>query len=121
MTKHGKRGSSLPLQSRYHPDREKNLAFWRKLRCQMLPIFRENLGGSLQLLRKERGWCLDTAAYYGGVNPDQLSRYERGLALPGTYNLILLAKLYKVSVEDLVQYDDVFAEILEVTQCSPNH
>ena len=56
----------------------------------------------LQKLRKERGYSQEQLADELGVSRQAVSKWERGEASPDTDNLIALARLYEISVDDLL-------------------
>lgn len=60
------------------------------------------LGEKLYQLRKEKGISQEELAYNLNVSRQAISKWERGEALPDTDNLISLAKLYEVSLDELV-------------------
>jgi len=53
-------------------------------------------------LRKEHGYSQDDLAEKLNVSRQAISKWERGEALPDTENLIELAKLYNISLDELV-------------------
>lgn len=55
-------------------------------------------------LRKEKGLSQEELADKLSVSRQAVSKWERGEALPDTDNLIRLAKLYNVSIDELVGY-----------------
>lgn len=59
----------------------------------------------LQRLRKEKGLSQEELADKLGVSRQAVSKWERGEASPDTDNLILLAKLYGVSIDELLRTD----------------
>lgn len=61
-----------------------------------------DLGVTLQELRKKNGLSQEELADKLGVSRQAVSKWERGEALPDIENLIALAKLYGVSLDDLV-------------------
>ena len=59
-----------------------------------------------ETLRDHRTRCQMTQEYVAesvGVSRQAVSKWERGLSSPSTANLIALAKLYGVSVEELLR------------------
>ena len=60
------------------------------------------LGDKLYRLRKDKGISQEELAYKLNVSRQAISKWERGEALPDTDNLISLAKLYEVSLDELV-------------------
>lgn len=69
-------------------------------------------------LRKKTGLSQDELAEKIGVSRQTISKWERGEALPDTENLIALAKLYNVTLDDIVNYkeDDEAKEKIEVVE-----
>lgn len=59
----------------------------------------------LLALRKKAGYSQDELADKIGVSRQAVSKWERGEASPDTDNLIALAKLYGVGLDDLVNCD----------------
>lgn len=57
----------------------------------------------LSALRKERGYSQEELAERLGVSRQAISKWERGETAPDTDNLIALANLYGVSMDELVQ------------------
>lgn len=56
----------------------------------------------LQALRKEHGYSQEQLADELGVSRQAVSKWERGEASPDTDNLIALAKLYGVTVDEVL-------------------
>ena len=56
----------------------------------------------LQKLRKEHGYSQEQLADELGVSRQAVSKWERGEASPDTDNLIALARLYNISVDNLL-------------------
>lgn len=56
----------------------------------------------LQKFRKENGYSQEQLAEELGVSRQAVSKWERGEASPDTENLIALAKLYNLSLDDLL-------------------
>ena len=67
------------------------------------------LGDKLYRLRKDKGISQEELAYKLNVSRQAISKWVRGEALPDTDNLISLAKLYEVSLDELVGNDVVSA------------
>lgn len=61
----------------------------------------------LVALRKERGYSQEDLAAKIGVSRQAVSKWERAEASPDTDNLILLARLYQVSLDELLAISDV--------------
>ena len=60
------------------------------------------LGNRLAQLRKEKGISQEELADKLGVSRQAVSKWERGEASPDTDNLIELAKIYNISLDELV-------------------
>ncbi len=63
-------------------------------------------GLKLQRLRKERGLSQEELAGKLNVSRQAVSKWERGEASPDTDNLVQLAKLYKISLDQLVENEN---------------
>ena len=61
----------------------------------------------LVALRKERGFSQEELAAKIGVSRQAVSKWERAEASPDTNNLILLARLYQVSLDELLAISDI--------------
>lgn len=61
-------------------------------------------GNRLYEMRKSHGYSQDELADMLKVSRQAVSKWERGESYPDTDNLIALAKLYKISVDDLLGY-----------------
>ena len=62
----------------------------------------EQIAERLQKLRKEHGYSQEQLADELGVSRQAVSKWERGEASPDTDNLIALARLYNISVDNLL-------------------
>ena len=60
------------------------------------------LSENLQLLRKENRWSQEELAEKCQVSRQAIAKWERGESTPTIDKLILLAELYKVSLDELV-------------------
>ncbi len=60
------------------------------------------LGNRLAAMRKEKGYSQEELAEKLGVSRQAVSKWERGEASPDTDNLIALANLYGVTLDELV-------------------
>lgn len=73
-----------------------------------------SLGEKLLSLRKEKGLSQEELAEKLEISRQSVSKWERGEAYPDTNNLIKLAKIYDVSLDDLINdeedEDDGFVE-----------
>lgn len=63
-----------------------------------------NTANRLYELRKAKGYSQDELADLIGVSRQAVSKWERGESSPDTDNLIALAKLYGVSIDELLDY-----------------
>ena len=63
-------------------------------------------GEKLKKLRIEQKLSQEDLANQLGVSRQAISKWEQDIALPDTNNLILIAKIFKVSLDDLVNYND---------------
>ena len=64
-------------------------------------------------LRKKNGYSQEELAARLGLSRQAVSKWERAEASPDTDNLICLAKLYGVSLDDLLKTDDDVETIIE--------
>jgi transcriptional regulator with XRE-family HTH domain len=64
-------------------------------------------------LRKKSGLSQDALADKLGVSRQAVSKWERAESSPDTDNLICLAKIYGVSLDELLKTDDTIEEIAE--------
>ena len=61
------------------------------------------LEGKIMLLRKQKGWSQEQLAEQLGISRQSVSKWEQGISDPSTSNLFALAKLFGVSVEELLK------------------
>lgn len=69
-----------------------------------------NIGKNLQYLRKMNHFSIEEVANKIGVSRQAVSKWEAGETVPDLINCDVLAKLYNVSVDDLIYFnrdDDV--------------
>lgn len=64
------------------------------------------IANRLQQLRKQNGYSQEDLANKIGVSRQAISKWERAEASPDTDNLLLLAKLYNVSIDQLLRTDE---------------
>ena len=62
----------------------------------------EILGNKLYELRRQAGLSQEEFANKIGVSRQAVSKWERGEALPDTDNLITIARMYKISLDELI-------------------
>jgi len=67
-------------------------------------------GRKLKGHRKAMGLTQDEAATRIGVSAQAVSKWEKGECLPDVYNLKLLGRLYRVSIDSLLYDDDELSE-----------
>jgi len=60
-------------------------------------------GEKLKNIRKEKGLTQDEVGAKIGVSGQAVSKWEKGECLPDVYNLKLLGRLYRVSVDSLLE------------------
>lgn len=61
-----------------------------------------DLGTYIQQLRKEQGISQETLAEQVGVSRQAVGKWEQGLSLPSTENLLALAQIFGVSADELI-------------------
>lgn len=75
------------------------------------------LSDKLQLLRKKNGLSQENLAEICNVSRQSISKWEADIALPDIYKLILLSKVFQVSVDVLIKDDLVIDDIKEIHTC----
>ena len=71
------------------------------------------IANKLQKLRKEKGYSQEQLAEELGISRQAVSKWERAESSPDTDNLICLAKLYGISLDELLATDKTVEEIRE--------
>lgn len=71
------------------------------------------IANRLQKLRKEKGYSQEQLAEELGISRQAVSKWERAESSPDTDNLICLAKLYGISLDELLSTDDSIEVIKE--------
>ncbi|MGM9544652.1 MAG: helix-turn-helix domain-containing protein [Romboutsia timonensis] len=71
------------------------------------------IANRLQKLRKEKGYSQEQLAEELGISRQAVSKWERAESSPDTDNLICLAKLYGVSLDELLDTEQTVQEIKE--------
>lgn len=74
------------------------------------------IANRLQKLRKEKGYSQEQLAAELGISRQAVSKWERAESSPDTDNLICLAKLYGVSLDELLSTDETVEEIVDNKQ-----
>ena len=64
-------------------------------------------------LRKKSGYSQEELALKLGVSRQAVSKWERAEASPDTDNLIMLSKLYNVSLDDIISDEDIINTVKE--------
>lgn len=67
-------------------------------------------------LRKKNGYSQEQLAEKLGLSRQAVSKWERAEASPDTDNLICLAKLYNISLDELLNSDETIDEIAKETK-----
>ena len=78
------------------------------------------IANKLLKLRKENGYSQEELADKLGVSRQAVSKWERAESSPDTDNLIILARLYNVSLDDLLSDNESDEEIRERTMDKEN-
>ncbi len=71
------------------------------------------IANKLQKLRKANGYSQEELADRLGISRQAVSKWERAESSPDTDNLIILAKLYNVSLDELLSTDETIDELRE--------
>ena len=69
------------------------------------------IANKLQKLRKANGYSQEELADKLGISRQAVSKWERAESSPDTDNLIILARLYNVSLDELLSTDESIDEI----------
>lgn len=69
------------------------------------------IANRLQKLRKEKGYSQEQLADALGISRQAVSKWERAESSPDTDNLICLAKLYGISLDELLSTDQTIEEL----------
>ena len=64
-----------------------------------------NIGEKIQKLRKQNGWSQEELASRISVSRQTLSKWELGVTVPDTENVVAICKLFQISVDDLLQIE----------------
>ncbi|MCR5647523.1 MAG: helix-turn-helix transcriptional regulator, partial [Acholeplasmatales bacterium] len=73
------------------------------------------IANRLQKLRKENGYSQEELADKLGISRQAVSKWERAESSPDTDNLIILARLYNMSLDELLNDNESNEEIRERT------
>ena len=77
-----------------------------------------NLGNSLFHARKKRGLSQEEVAQKIGVSRQTISKWETNETIPDIYQSKKMAKLYNVSLDELIEFDVDLQEIEEMIEKS---
>lgn len=77
-----------------------------------------NLGNSLFHARKKRGLSQEEVAQKIGVSRQAISKWETNETIPDIYQSKKMAKLYNVSLDELIEFDVDLQEIEEMIEKS---
>ena len=77
-----------------------------------------NLGNSLFDARKKRGLSQEEVAQKIGVSRQTISKWETNETIPDIYQSKKMAKLYNVSLDELIEFDVDLQEIEEMIEKS---
>lgn len=75
------------------------------------------LSEKIQLLRKKNALSQENLAEICSVSRQSISKWEADIALPDLNKLILLSKIFQVSVDVLIKDDLVIDDIKEIHTC----
>ena len=64
-----------------------------------------NLGNKIRQLRKAKNLTQEQMAVYLNISPQAVSKWEMGLSFPDTTMLPTIARLFKISLDELFDYD----------------
>ena len=84
--------------------------------CSVFPVIDlPGTGRNIQRLRQQAGVTVrDLQTYFGFEYPQAIYKWQHGERLPSVDNLLALARVLRVPMEDLLVYDDQ-----EVSYCVP--
>lgn len=77
------------------------------------------IANRLVQLRKGKGWSQEELAAQLGISRQAVSKWERAESSPDTDNLILLARLYELSLDELLQTSAPSEELREQNDNEP--
>ena len=66
----------------------------------------EKTGQNIKRLRKQAGLSIKDIQYvFGFTTPQAIYKWQRGLSLPTVDNMVVLAALFDVKVDDILIFD----------------
>ena len=77
-----------------------------------------NLGNSLFHARKKSGLSQEVVAEKIGVSRQTISKWETNETVPDVYQSKKMAKLYKISLDELIEFDVDLQEVEEMIEKS---
>ena len=66
---------------------------------------RLTIGEAMKECRERKGISQAEASRLSGIGPSSISQYERGEQFPGVLNMIALADVYDVALDELVGHE----------------
>lgn len=64
------------------------------------------IGNNIKIIRKQIGLTQEELALHIGVTPQAVSRWENGVSMPTLDNLIVLAAIFNVAIDDIIVVDN---------------
>ena len=80
-----------------------------------------NIGAKITAARKNAGFTQEKLAEQLGITPQAISTWERDESIPDTKNLLMLAKLLDVSLDDLFSESELPSWELKSPTFDPTH
>ncbi|MEG2007156.1 MAG: helix-turn-helix transcriptional regulator [Raoultibacter sp.] len=77
-----------------------------------------NLGNSLFHARKKNGLSQEEVSEKIGVSRQTISKWETNETIPDIYQSKKMARLYGISLDDLIEFDSEFSEVQEIIEKS---
>ncbi|WP_239462897.1 helix-turn-helix transcriptional regulator [Faecalicoccus pleomorphus] len=75
-----------------------------------------SLGNNLYNARRKKGLSQETVAEILGISRQTVSKWETDETLPNVFQAKEMARLYELSLDDLMEYDTDVQEIEKVIQ-----
>lgn len=76
--------------------------------CNIPTINMVKTGQNIINLRKQAGFSVkDLQNAFGFATPQAIYKWQQGVALPAIDNLVVLAALFKVKIDDILVMDEV--------------
>lgn len=75
--------------------------------CMLVTVDMQATGKNITKLRIERGLSVkDLQEEFGFATPQSIYKWQQGQAMPTIDNLFMLARIFEVSVENIVVVDE---------------